>query len=276
MFSLAHYEAVAGAYLRGLSRNQNPRQVASVASFFVSRVDTKVDQALEKIGTPAALALRGKIGIANSKRVYRRFKEIFRGEQFREFERRGARVQRPLWASTGTKNPGYPDTYYVDELIAPNTVNTVPPATYTAVRDHGNTAVTIEKDLDGARATIAKLAEIGIDLAQVTQQLQDEGVGQFMASFDTMTGSITAKQAAITSGVLERMKAELGSYTDDVKAALKRWKASHGSGASGARMQHFGRTMRLIKRSSPMHWAGSGSVGRARRRACSVQPESAQ
>ena len=234
IFSQETYDQVAEAYISGLEQRHASGgaldHIASVASVFVSRVDTLIDSQLEfrmRRSTDdkekAELsALLGKAAIANIKLLYQRFKETFNNERFAKLRAAGAQVQRPLWASTGTKNPAYPDTYYVDELIAPNTVNTVPPATYTAVRDHGKTAVTIEKDLDGARATIAKLAEIGIDLAQVTQQLQDEGVAQFMASFDTMTGSITAKQAAITSGVLERMKAELGSYTDDVKAALKK------------------------------------------------------
>ena len=115
MFSLAHYEAVAQAYLRGLKRNANPHRVSSVASFFVSRVDTEVDRALEAIGTPEALALRGKIAIANAKVVYRRFREIFLGSPFEEFRRRGARLQRPLWASTGTKNPAFSDVLYVEE-----------------------------------------------------------------------------------------------------------------------------------------------------------------
>ena len=234
IFSRETYDQVAEAYIAGLEQRLAAGgkldHVASVASVFVSRVDTSIDSQLEfrarrstDDGEKATLiGLLGKAAIANIKLLHQRFIETFAADRFAKLKAAGAQVQRPLWASTGTKNPAYPDTYYVDELIAPNTVNTVPPATYTAARDHGKTEVTIEKDLDGARATIAKLAEIGIDLAQVTQQLQDEGVAQFMASFDTMTGSITAKQAAITSGVLERMKAELGSYSDDVKAALKK------------------------------------------------------
>jgi transaldolase/glucose-6-phosphate isomerase len=234
IFSRETYDRVAEAYISGLEQRHadgNPLDhVASVASVFVSRVDTSIDSQLEfrarrsmDDSEKAALTgLLGKAAIANIKLLNQRFKEIFAADRFAKLKAAGAQIQRPLWASTGTKNPAYPDTYYVDELIAPNTVNTVPPATYTAVRNHGKTEVTIDKDLDGARATIAKLAELGIDLKQVTQQLQDEGVAQFMASFDTMTGSITAKQAAITSGVLERMKGELGSYLDDAKAALKK------------------------------------------------------
>ena len=234
IFSQDTYDQVAEAFISGLEQRHAAGQpldhVASVASVFVSRVDTSIDTQLEFRARRSTddneksvlTSLLGKAAIANIKLLYQRFKEVFNAERFNKLKAAGAQVQRPLWASTGTKNPAYPDTYYVDELIAANTVNTVPPATYTAVRDHGNTEDTIEKDLDGARATIAKLAELGIDLKQVTQQLQDEGVAQFMASFDTMTGSITAKQAAITSGVLDRMKSELGGYSDDVKAALKK------------------------------------------------------
>ena len=234
IFSQETYDQVAEAFISGLEQRKASGgaldHVASVASVFVSRVDTSIDTQLEFRARRSSdenekamlTGLLGKAAIANIKLLYQRFKETFSSERFEKLRAAGAQVQRPLWASTGTKNPAYPDTLYVDELIAPNTVNTVPPATYTAARDHGKSAMTIDKDLAGARATIAKLGELGIDLKQVTQQLQDEGVAQFMASFDTMTGSITAKQAAITSGVLERMKSELGSHMDDVKATLKK------------------------------------------------------
>ena len=138
MFSLRHYEAVATAYMRGLQRCREPGKVASVASFFVSRVDTAVDKALDAIGSPQALTLRGKIAIANAKVVYRRFQEIFTGDEFASLRRRGARVQRPLWASTSTKNRAYSDVLYVEELIGPDTVNTLPPDTLAAFRDHGH------------------------------------------------------------------------------------------------------------------------------------------
>ncbi|MFY9555168.1 MAG: bifunctional transaldolase/phosoglucose isomerase, partial [Blastocatellia bacterium] len=237
IFSQETYDQVAEAYISGLEQRHAAGKpvdhIASVASVFVSRVDTSIDSQLEfrmrrstgENEKSVLSALLGKAAIANIKLMYQRFKATFAAERFAKLKAAGAQTQRPLWASTGTKNPAYRDTYYVDELIGPDTVNTVPPATYTAVRDHGRTESTLEKNLDEARATIAKLAEIGIDLKQVTQQLQDEGVAQFMASFDTMTGSITAKQAAIQSGVLERMKAELGSHTDAVSAALKRMEA---------------------------------------------------
>jgi transaldolase len=146
MFSLAHYEAVSGAYLRGLRRTPEPSKVISVASFFVSRVDTVVDKALQLNGTPEALALRGKIGIANCKQVYQRFRELFVGAAFEEFRRRGARLQRPLWASTGTKNPAYSDVVYIEELVGPHTINTIPPATLKAFRNHGRVRDTLDLD----------------------------------------------------------------------------------------------------------------------------------
>ena len=137
MFSLEDYEAVATAYLRGLEKCAAPERVASVASFFVSRVDTKVDAQLDAIGSPEALRLRGQAAIANAKLAYRRFGEIFGPEAFTDFTARGANVQRPLWASTSTKNPAYRDVVYVEELIGPDTVNTLPVATLEGFRDHG-------------------------------------------------------------------------------------------------------------------------------------------
>ncbi|MFZ0634920.1 MAG: transaldolase, partial [Candidatus Acidiferrales bacterium] len=173
MFSMEHYEAVAQAYIRGLKRAANPARVASVASFFVSRVDNLIDPALEKIGTPEALALRGKIGIANSRNVYQRFQQIFGGSEFAPLRAKGARVQRVLWASTSTKNPAYPDTLYVAELIGPDTVNTIPPATLKAFRDHGQVrGSTILDSPQTAAAELAALAKAGIDLRAVTEQLQ--------------------------------------------------------------------------------------------------------
>ncbi len=177
MFSLDHYEQVAYAYIRGLRSCSDPSRVASVASFFVSRVDTVVDKALERIGTPEALALRGKAAVANSRLVYQRFREIFHGEPFGALRARGGRVQRPLWASTSTKNPAYRDVIYVEELVAPETVNTMPPATVDAFRDHGYVrGATAAEDPEAARALLAALARLGIDLGHVTDTLQLEGV----------------------------------------------------------------------------------------------------
>ena len=223
MFSLGHYEAVAAAYLRGLRRNQNPGKVASVASFFVSRVDTMVDAALEKIGTPEALALRGKIAIANSKRVYRRFKEIFLGTPFSEFQRRGARLQRPLWASTSTKNPAYRDVLYVEELIGPHTVNTIPPATIDAFRDHGKVAPTLEADEQEAEAALARLAGLGIDLNQITEQLSVDGVEAFNKSMRQLLDTLREKRNQLVSVPMDRQQLSLGPARAAVDARLAQW-----------------------------------------------------
>jgi transaldolase len=194
MFSLEHYEQVAQAYIRGLERCATPTRVASVASFFVSRVDTAVDKALEKIGTPQALALRGRIAVANSKIVYRRFQEVFHGAPFAELRRRGCKVQRPLWASTSTKNPAYRDVLYVEELIGPDTVNTMPPETVKAFREHGQVKVTVDEDLDGARAALKQLAALGIDLGAVAAKLQVDGVASFGKSYDELIASLGSKR----------------------------------------------------------------------------------
>ena len=223
MFSLAHYEAVAAAYLRGLRRNQNPSKVASVASFFVSRVDTMVDAALEKIGTPEALALRGKIAIANSKRVYRRFKEIFLGTPFSEFKSRGARLQRPLWASTSTKNPAYRDVLYVEELIGPHTVNTLPPATIDAFRDHGKVAPTLDAGEQDAEAALARLEQVGINLNQITEQLSVEGVQAFDKSMLQLLDSLREKRTRLVSTPVDRQQLSLGPAQSAVDTRLAQW-----------------------------------------------------
>jgi transaldolase len=195
IFSLGHYEAVAEAYLAGLEKlaesGRDLRTVASVASFFVSRVDTAVDAALEKMGTTD---LRGTIANANAKIAYARFGEIFSGQRWKKLAAGGARVQRPLWASTGTKNPAYSDTLYVDNLIGPDTVNTLPPATLEAFLDHGEVAATVATDVVGARACVAKLAELDIDLTAITEQLQVDGVASFAKSFEDLMGSIAEKR----------------------------------------------------------------------------------
>jgi transaldolase len=190
MFSLADYEAVANAYLRGLERNPNPSVVASVASFFVSRVDTKVDARLEAIGSPEALALRGRAAIANAKLAYRRFGELFGPDSFETVASRGARVQRPLWASTSTKNPNYRDVIYVEELIGADTVNTLPVATMDAFRDHGELRASLLEETEGAERVFSELAEVGVDIDAITAQLQVEGVAAFAASFDQLLGAL--------------------------------------------------------------------------------------
>jgi transaldolase len=191
MFSLADYEAVAMAYVRGVERARHPELRASVASFFVSRVDTKVDAALEKDGSPEALALRGTIAVANAKLTYERFGEIFDGETFALARERGAGVQRPLWASTSTKNPDYPDLLYVDDLVGPRTVNTMPPGTLDAFLDHGVVdPAAVSTDVEEARAQIESLRDFDIDFDALTQELQTEGVAAFAASFDDLLAAI--------------------------------------------------------------------------------------
>jgi transaldolase len=205
MFSLDHYEAVANAYIKGLKQCREPSRVASVASFFVSRVDTKVDRALEAIGTADALALRGAIAIANAKMVYRRFTEIFHGAPFATLRERGGRVQRPLWASTGVKNPNYRDVLYVEGLIGPDTVTTIPPATLDAFRGHGRVSgATVVEGVDEASAALSKLAELGIDLKAIADELQVDGVAAFAAGYDAVLAGLEQKKQSILVGMRSR------------------------------------------------------------------------
>ncbi|MGH9903493.1 MAG: transaldolase family protein, partial [Pyrinomonadaceae bacterium] len=235
IFAIENYEQVAEAYIRGLERRAREGKpvggIASVASFFVSRVDTLTDSELERRAAQARTpeekerleGLRGRAGLANAKLAYQRFKEIFHGERFAALRAQGAQVQRCLWASTGTKNPRYPDLLYVDNLIGPETVNTIPPATYKAFLDHGTVELTLEKDLDDARAVVARLAEVGVDLKAVTDKLQVDGLDAFVHSFDTLVESIEAKRAALISGINDRLTASLGPCEGAVSAALKEW-----------------------------------------------------
>ena len=195
MFSLRHYEAVAAAYIRGLNRCRRPEHVASVASFFVSRVDTQVDRALEEVGSTEARALQGKIAIANAKIAYQRFREVFYGDPFSAQRMRGARVQRPLWASTSTKNPRYRDVLYVEELVGPDTVNTMPVTTLDAFRDHGHVrSDTITSDLDEAHQSLEGLARLGIDLNAITEKLQLDGISAFAADYDRVLAAVEKKK----------------------------------------------------------------------------------
>lgn len=195
LFSLEGYERVMEAYLRGLERRADAGdpigRVASVASFFVSRVDSAVDAELrEKLdatteeGRKARIrSLFGRIAIANAKMAYQRFEEIFGGERFARLKESGARVQRPLWASTSTKDPEYRDVLYVEELIGPDTVNTMPLATLEAFADHGIARRTVDEKVDEARAALAALSEVGIDLDRITDRLQQEGVEKFAKAY---------------------------------------------------------------------------------------------
>ena len=179
-----------------------------MASFFVSRVDTKIDRALEEIGTPEALALRGTIAIANAKIVYSRCTEIFYGAPFATLKEHGCRVQRPLWASTGVKNPRYRDVLYIEELIGPDTVNTIPPATLDAFRSHGRVrSATVAAGVDEARAALSKLAQLGIDLDAIAEELQADGVAAFASAYDSVLAGLERKKQSI----LSRMRSKSAS-----------------------------------------------------------------
>jgi transaldolase len=197
LFGLDRYGEVIEAYITGLEeldRNGGDlTKIASVASFFVSRVDTEVDRRLDAIGTPEALALRGKAAVANAQLAYELFQQRFATDRWKALAAKGAPVQRPLWASTSTKNPDYPDTIYVDNLIGPDTVNTMPDQTLLDVEDHGTLARTVDADLDGARAVMADLATAGVDMDDVTKTLEEEGVASFSKSFDELITSLETK-----------------------------------------------------------------------------------
>ena len=209
LFSVARYEEVMERHLRALERRAEQgldlRDVNSVASFFVSRVDTNTDKRLDAAIAAAGSAaersqleaLRGKAAVANAKLAYHRFREVYGGERFRKLDAKGAKLQRPLWASTGTKNPSYSDIKYVEELIGPDTVNTMPPQTIDAFRDHGVVRRTVDEDYDGAMRALADLAECGISLDEVTAELEREGVEAFTHSFDGIHATIAAKAEQI-------------------------------------------------------------------------------
>ena len=205
IFSLERYQEVMDAYLDGLERyaadpSADLSRVASVASFFISRVDVEVDRRLEAIGTPDALALRGKAALTQGQLAYEQFSETFSGSRWNALVARGARVQRPLWASTGTKNPEYSDVLYVDGLIGPHTVNTLPEATLEAFADHGVLARTVDADMDAAHEIWEGLANVGIDMAEVADQLEREGVDAFMKSFDELIDVLAAKATELRAG----------------------------------------------------------------------------
>lgn len=201
LFAVEVYEQVVEAYLAGLEEFQRAGgdlgRIASVASFFISRVDSEVDARLDAIGTPAALALRGKAAIAQAKLAYKAFRRTFSGPRWEALAADGAVVQRPLWASTSTKNPAYPDTLYVDQLIGPDSVNTLPDATIHAFADHGTVARTIDADVAEAEAIWAGLAEVGVDMDDVAAKLEREGVASFQASFDELLAALATKAAEL-------------------------------------------------------------------------------
>ncbi|MEK6323182.1 MAG: transaldolase [Acidobacteriota bacterium] len=211
LFSLHAYDQTMEAYIRGLERraaeNKPVNNISSVASFFVSRIDSAVDKELERrISQSTAQeekgklqSLLGRIAIANAKMAYQRYKKVFHGERFAALKQQGAQVQRPLWASTSTKNPVYPDVYYVEALIGPETVDTLPPATIVAFRDHGRARVTIEDNLDEERALLARLEEVGISLDQVTAHVLADGVRLFVEPFEKLLKTIESRAAEIVN-----------------------------------------------------------------------------
>jgi transaldolase len=202
IFSLDRYQEVMEAYLAGLERfaaqpGADLAPVASVASFFISRVDTEVDKRLDAIGSPEALALRGTAAVAQGKLAYQLFQKTFSGSRWEALAARGAKVQRPLWASTSTKNPAYPDTLYVDELIGPDTVNTLPDATIEAFADHGTLARRVDADVDQAEAVWKGLAGVGVDMDDVAATLESEGVASFQKSFDELLDALGQKASEL-------------------------------------------------------------------------------
>jgi transaldolase len=201
IFSLERYRAVTQAYLRGIERlvdsGGDPSKVASVASFFVSRVDTEADRRLDEIGGHDEL--KGRLAVANAKLAYQVFKETFAGPEWEELEARGARRQRPLWASTSTKNPDYPDTLYVDELIGPETVNTMPEETLEAFKDHGTVRPALEEGLEEAREVFRRVREAGVDYEDVTEVLEREGVQKFADSYHELLREIERETSRAAS-----------------------------------------------------------------------------
>jgi transaldolase len=200
-FSLQRYAEVVEAYLRGLERlvesGGDPSRVASVASFFVSRVDTEADRRLDEVGAPDEL--KGKLAVANAKLAYQRYKELFSGERWEALKAQGAATQRCLWASTSTKNPAYRDVLYVEELIGPETVNTMPEETIRAFQDHGVVDLTLERDLDEAQRVFDSVAEAGVDYDDVVVTLEREGVEKFADSFRELLGGVQVKRGELVS-----------------------------------------------------------------------------
>ena len=234
IFSNEVYRQVIESYLRGLERRAAAGEpigdIASVASFFVSRIDTQADKQIEaKIAATSdpkqkaeLESLLGKVAIANAKMAYQLFRQIFESDRFRKLRDRGVRPQRPLWASTGTKNPRYRDVLYVETLIGPDTVNTLPPATYDAFKDHGVVRMTLEENLDEAREVLRKFEAHGLSLARITEQLTVEGVKSFDQSFVSLSETIESRRDAAIHGLGERVAFHLGPLQSVVDAAIQR------------------------------------------------------
>ena len=202
IFSLSRYQDVMDAYIDGLEQRMasgSPvSNISSVASFFISRVDNEIDKRLDALGTPAALALRGTAAVNQARLAYAAFQKTFSGPRWDALVKAGASVQRPLWASTSTKNPAYPDTMYVDQLIGPDTVNTLPDATLEAFADHGTLERTIDQNIGVSRRQWAELAMNAIDVDEIAAQLEAEGVASFIKSFDELIGVLEDKASGIS------------------------------------------------------------------------------
>ena len=223
LFSVARYEQVIEAYLKGLERRAREGKpvsgIASVASFFVSRVDSKVDKWLEGKGSKD---LQGKAAVANAKIAYQKYKEAFAAPRFKALKDKGAATQRLLWASTSTKNPAYRDVVYVEELIGPDTVNTMPQATLSAFKDHGRVSPTLEKDVEGARKILEALAKAGIDLKRATEELEVEGVKLFADAYDALLWCITAKREMLRVGTGKSQSVSLGAFENTLPEGFKK------------------------------------------------------
>src|SRR4030088_3592633 len=239
LFSQKVYRRVAEAYLKGLEKyvgkGGDPSHVASVASFFVSRIDTLVDKQLDekiaKANDPSEkerlAALKGKIAIANAKMAYQDYKRLFSGARWEKLAARGAKPQRLLWASTGTKNKDYSDVLYVEELIGPNTVNTVPPATLDAFRDHGKPRDSLEENIEEARHVLEELEKSGIPLDAITAELVRDGVKLFADAADKLYGAVAHKRATVLGPGLDRQELKLGGEIGKaVEKATEEWRAS--------------------------------------------------
>jgi transaldolase / glucose-6-phosphate isomerase len=241
LFARAAYEAVAWAFIEGLEARAKSGgvlgHVASVASFFVSRIDTSVDnQIAEKLKTATGAekarleSLHGKVAIANAKLAYQSYKKIFAGPRWDALKQKGAQVQRVLWASTGTKNPRYRDVLYVEELIGPETVNTVPPETLNAFRDHGRPTASLENDIGGAEMTLQELAACGISLEKITSDLLEDGVKKFVEPFTKLLKAVERRSREANKARLNAMTHALPApLADAVKAKLKEWDAQGGT-----------------------------------------------
>lgn len=257
IFSLERYDEVMTAHLNGLQKRlkggKKVKGIASVASFFVSRVDTLIDKMLDdKIkanpqSTAALAPLKGKAAIGNAKLAYALFRQRYHTEDFGPLKAAGAQVQRPLWASTSTKNPNYPDVIYIDNLIGPETVNTMPPATIKAFKDHGKAVATLMENIDEARDLMDKLAEVGVDMKAVTQKLEDDGVAAFFKSFETLLKVIETRRVAELTAA--RTQAKLGKLADSVNDTL----AAHDADKVPARLWQKDPT--LWKKDDPAHQA---------------------